>query len=435
MPMPPSPRKRTRPSAASKFPTPLAPRPINGYALAEIVHRESLDIHFQPIVSLKRKNVLGVEALARPTDPVSGRPVPPAELFAQALHAGGAVDLDRLCRRKALQAYAAFAGNHESAPLLFLNFEASVLDKGVLGSGALTQAVNEAGLAPQDVVIEINESRVGNLEALIGFVDTHRQRGFLMALDDLGAGFSNLPRIFLLKPDILKLDRALIQEIHKDFHKQEVFRSVVGLGRRVGALILAEGVETEEELSTCMDLGADLIQGFFFAKPTALSQVGWSHLENNLMRSALRLRQRAVHRLSRKREELENRTLLWRDLAERLEGNDATDFESILRLWAQEALGVECLYILEASGMQVTATVFTGDKVPHPRTRLFHPAEIGTDHSNKEYFYALVDAGQDRFMTDTYLSLASGNLCRTLSGFFRDGFGSRFLLCLDVGLE
>src|SRR5580658_1622297 len=224
---------------------PVTPMPKSD-SLCAILENETIDFHFQPVVSLKNTGILGHEALARPADAASGASISPIDLFGQAFREGRSVELDRLCRRKALRAFRTLSApslKQRSCPLLFLNFESSVLDMGVLGSGMLARAVDEAGLRPQEVVIEINESRVSNLEALKSFVDTHRTRGFLIALDDLGTGFSNLSRISLLRPDILKLDRLLVMQIEDDFHKQEVFRSVVNLGRRVGALILAEGVE------------------------------------------------------------------------------------------------------------------------------------------------------------------------------------------------
>ncbi len=136
---------------------------------ADILTQETVDIHFQPVVSLKKKCVIGVEALARPREVGTGKPVTPLELFAWADRSGRTLDLDRLCRRKALHAFSPMADTPQ-APLLFLNFESSVLDQGVLGSGMISKAVQDAGLEPSDVVIEINESKVLDLEALQTFV-------------------------------------------------------------------------------------------------------------------------------------------------------------------------------------------------------------------------------------------------------------------------
>ncbi|MEO7425831.1 MAG: EAL domain-containing protein [Fibrobacteria bacterium] len=398
---------------------------------ADILIDETLDIHFQPIVSLKKKSIVGVEALARPQNGRGGRGVTPLELFAWAARNGKTVDLDRLCRRKALSAFSPISDSPQH-PLLFLNFETSILDMGVLGSGVLAKAVRDAGLSPSEIVIEINESKVIDVSALQRFVETHRAQGFLFALDDLGAGFSNLARIGPLKPEILKLDRALIEGIDTDFHKQEVFKALAGLGRRVGSLILAEGVETEAEVSTCVDLGADLVQGYYFGRPASPENLSLEFVDAHVTEAADSQRRRAAERLAQQRVQTEMRLSLMEDLVADMGGQDYPDFPIAMASLAQRSPDIECLYVLDAQGLQVTPTVTAPSRDSKPWTRLFYPAVKGADHSSKEYYYALVEGGPLLCTTEAYLSLATGKLCRTLSCRFRDAQGVPFILCLDI---
>jgi EAL domain-containing protein (putative c-di-GMP-specific phosphodiesterase class I) len=396
-----------------------------------ILAQETLEIHFQPIISLKKRSIVGVEALARPTDGETGRPVTPLELFAWAARNGRSVDLDRLCRRKALSAYSPMADAPQS-PLLFLNFESSVLDQGVLGSGVLAKAVRDAGHSPSEIVIEVNESKVLDQRALQEFVEVHRKQGFLFALDDLGAGFSNLARIGLLKPEIMKLDRSLIVGIASDFHKQEIFKSLVGLGRRVGSLILAEGVETEEEVSTCVDLGADLVQGYYFGRPAAADRISMDQIDAHLADAATKQRQRAAERLVRRRKETERRENLMEGLVAEMSGLGFADFAAMMEELALRSADIECVYVLDQQGLQVTPTVSAPSLDTKAWSRLFHPAIRGADHSSKEYFFALAEGGLQQYSTEPYLSLASGRLCRTFSCRFADAQGSPFIFCLDI---
>lgn len=400
-------------------------------SLTAILARKHLDMHFQPIISLKKKAILGVEALARPTAPGTGRSISPLDLFAMAAHDGRTLELDRLCRSEALRTFSPMV-DVPQPPLLFLNFESSVLDLGVVGSGALSRAVRDAGLTPQDVVIEINESKVQDVAALQLFVEIHRKQGFLFALDDLGTGFSNLARITTLRPEILKLDRSLIMGISADYYKQEVFKSLVGLGRRVGALILAEGVETDEELSTCVDLGADLVQGFFFGRPTAPNMFSMDSLDSHLSLASHTQRLRAAERLGSQREEMRRRQALQVKLAEEIQGLAFDGFEPALHGMATASSDIECLYIIDVNGIQVTDTVAIVREGSRPLTRLFYPAQKGADHGSKEYYFALVDGGLTRYTTEAYLSMASGKLCRTLTCRFEAKDGTPFIFCLDL---
>jgi EAL domain-containing protein (putative c-di-GMP-specific phosphodiesterase class I) len=146
---------------------------------------------------------------------------------------------------------------------LFVNLHTSdLLDPDLLSSDApLSKIANR-------VVLEITErsslDRVKDLRARIGAL---RQMGFRIAVDDLGAGYAGLTSFALLEPEIVKLDMTLVRDIQKNPTKQKLVRSMSGLCRDMGMMVVGEGVETQEERDTLVALGCDLLQGYFFAKP------------------------------------------------------------------------------------------------------------------------------------------------------------------------
>jgi EAL domain-containing protein (putative c-di-GMP-specific phosphodiesterase class I) len=397
--------------------------------LREVLDSESLVSHFQPIVSVKKKRNVGAEALARARH--AGAGVPPLQLFQWAQQEGQMLELDRLCRKKALEGFSDLA-KADPDLMLFLNFEVSILDEGVLGSGNLIKLVQETGIKPENVVIEINESRVAELSELQAFVVHHKAHGFLIALDDLGTGHSNLQRLATLKPDILKLDRSLIQGLGGDFFKKEIFKSLVSLAHNIGALVLAEGVETESEVSTSLGLGADLFQGFYFSRPVASTEWRPAGVRDVIERCAARNKDAIVKDMLRRRDESAKHHGVLMDLVKTLSGMTPESFDRILSASVLRARDLECLYVVDGSGVQVTRTVTMQFMRGRTRGLLFQPALPGTDHSMKDYFYGLVDAGLNRFITEPYVSLASGNLCRTLSCIFKGAEGKNFVLCMDV---
>lgn len=115
------------------------------------------------------------------------------------------------------------------------------------------------------IVIEINEKRATNDALLLELVNLYRHYGFVIALDDVGAGYSNLNRIVLARPDIIKIDRSVICEVQFNFYKQEVIKAISDLGQKIGSITIAEGVETEQEVVTCVECGVDWFQGYFFS--------------------------------------------------------------------------------------------------------------------------------------------------------------------------
>ncbi|CAK0753312.1 EAL domain-containing protein [Gammaproteobacteria bacterium] len=399
--------------------------------LYTLLQESALDSHFQPIVSLKRGTIVGVEALVRDPGNALRSPLPPIHLFAMAKQEGLTLELDRFCRKRAVERYRDLPYLSDP-PLLFINFESSVLDQGVGGSGTLIKTVEDAGLQPKDIVIEINESRVQDIEALRRFVSTYRDYGFLIAIDDLGTGYSNLPRIAMLQPHILKLDRSLIQHLEQSYYQQEVFKSMVGLARRVGALVLAEGVETEAEVAISADLGADLMQGYYFGRPGPACALNRIDLEQKLIQAQARQRQNAAIRMDNQRKNNERLDLLLAEATGELRDVTLDAFGHALPKLMEKHTALECAFILDRQGKQISATIETPTAPPQQRSRLFQPAPCGADHSLKEYFYGLMYGGFSRYITEPYISLASGRLCRTLACHFKNANGGTYILCLDT---
>ena len=392
--------------------------------LHDLIEQERLDIHFQPILSLRQKTVVGVEALARPHRMRVG------EMFAKAAAAGRLLELDRLCRRKALEAYRHLPMIGRSRPLLFVNIEASVIDRAVVNSGSMLSTVESYGLNPSDIVIEVNESKVLDPDSLRQFVDAHRELGFLIALDDLGAGDSNLPRIAQLRPHIIKLDRNLIAGVDHDFFKQQTIKSLVNLCRSIGSLVLAEGVETMEEVDSCASLGAELFQGFHFDRPKAPLHLDLPALLPSLVSASQRQRDNAVDTLHARRQVGSVLHRLAGIACERLQACTPENFDVVLKELVLSDPEIEATYLLDSQGIQLSHT-----HMSHPVTglssRLFGPAPRGTDHSYKEYFFSLIHAGLQRYTTDSYISLATGQPCRTVTVVFEHDAAQTFVLCID----
>jgi len=253
--------------------------------IGNIIKDERVAAYFQPIISIKKKSVIGIEALCRGIDVATDDIIPPDVLFNLAKDEELTIDLDRLCRKKALENYGSICSKDNDL-FLFLNIESSIIDQGVVGSGHLLNMVNRYNIDPSNVVIEIVESKVDDISALKEFVITYRNHGFLIALDDVGSGHSNLDRIPLVRPDILKIDRSLITDIHKKYYKQEVFKSLVNLSKKIGALVVAEGVEKEEEVIMVLEFGADLLQGFYYSKPQEVTSGTIKRCDGKLNRTA-----------------------------------------------------------------------------------------------------------------------------------------------------
>jgi EAL domain-containing protein (putative c-di-GMP-specific phosphodiesterase class I) len=122
----------------------------------------------------------------------------------------------------------------------------------------------------QRVVLEITErSTLSGIEGLKAKLAKLRALGFRIALDDLGAGYSGLSSFTLLEPDVVKIDMSLVRDVDSSSRKRSIVRSMLELAARdLNTLVICEGVETVAERDVLLELGADLLQGYLFARPT-----------------------------------------------------------------------------------------------------------------------------------------------------------------------
>jgi YD repeat-containing protein len=403
--------------------------------LTNILLRGGITTHFQPIISIRKMETVGYEGLSRGVAEGGDRLIGPDRLFTAAREQGRLPELDRLCREKTLETFAHEILARNPKHLAFVNFESSLLDQRPDNPGGLIELVGKLRLYPSNIVIEIVESKVKDLRALKNFVETHRYYGFLIALDDVGAGYSNFDRISLIKPDILKIDRVILKDIGYSYHKQEVFKSIINMAHNIGAVVIAEGVETEEEVLYCMTLGADLFQGFYFARPGPAASVGRDELLPARMAAlAGQYKRDAIDKMRKSRQMQSLCSRIMKHVVNGLAYADIAYCEERLKELTRGNFLVEAVYVVDDRGVQVTDTIMNPgfNKKAH---MLFQPAGRGDDHSMKEYIYPLLNTDLKRYTTDRYISLASGNICRTMSVIFRTSDRERYILCVDFRVD
>ncbi len=232
--------------------------------LADILRGERLVTHFQPIVSAADPgSVFGHECLTRGVG-ADGKLVPPGDLFAAARDADLLFGLDRLARLTAIRE----AVRHAVAGRLFVNFNPSSIYTPSACLRTTFRAVEAAGLDPARIVFEVVESdEVRDTDHLLGILREYRAAGFAVALDDVGAGYSSLNLLAKLRPDFVKLDMGLTRGVDADPYKARVVGKLLEMARDLDIRTVAEGVETVGEWEWVRDHGADLVQGYLFARP------------------------------------------------------------------------------------------------------------------------------------------------------------------------
>ncbi len=377
---------------------------------------------FQPIYSLPHRRLVGLEALLRASDG-AGQATSPMSLFSRVRHEQDVVLLDRLCRDVHVRNQPELGTPY----WLFLNVHPLTVARGVNYGAFFRDLLHKYGVPPSRVVVEITEACIDDERMLEEAVLYYRELGALIAIDDFGTGNSNFGRIWRLRPDIVKLDRSIIAMADQHLVKGRILTNLVDLIREAGALVLMEGVETEQEARIAMEAGADLVQGYYFSRPRA----HWDQKDlqspvlNQLFDNYWLARQQVGCRV---KEVLDLVGMQLRRASVALgAGLPATAAcQSLLQL-----ARVERCFLLDDQGYQISANLESRSRGPADvRFAPLFDTE-GAAWCRRSYFQQAIQSLGEVQISRPYRSISGGNLCVTLSIAF-DQKGQQRVLCCDV---
>lgn len=226
--------------------------------IKEIIEENQLSIVFQPIVSLKTGELYGFEALSRPTNPVYSNIV---DLIDDAEASGNYIPLEKRMVYNALNSYLQRDEQYKDHYLFINTAPYPTLDEDDY------KDIKNRYFSSMNVVFEVIERERIDPEEINLRKSIVKKAGAKFALDDFGSGYSNHLALLSLEPDIIKIDRQLVQNINEDLRKQYMLEDIIRYARYRGTRVLAEGVEIKEELETLCRMGIDYVQGYFIAKP------------------------------------------------------------------------------------------------------------------------------------------------------------------------
>jgi diguanylate cyclase (GGDEF)-like protein/PAS domain S-box-containing protein len=244
-------------------------------ALRLALRHDELRLHYQPTVDLESQRMTGLEALVRWQHPERGL-VPPGEFIPAAERSGLIVPLGEWVLREAcaqLQTWRQ-SGAVEPDVRVAVNVSARQLSRPELPQ-TVAEALDYAELPPECLCLEITESAVIQ-DADMALLNLHaiKEQGVFIALDDFGVGFSSLSQIRDLPPvDVIKVDRSFTAGLGVNESDGAVVTAVLSLARSLGLVAIAEGVETVEQLDRLRELGCDVGQGFYFARPQSARDI------------------------------------------------------------------------------------------------------------------------------------------------------------------
>ncbi len=232
------------------------------YHLQKIIIQQQIDTVFQPIVDMSSLEIIGHEALSR--GPAGSEFDNPLMLFSFAAECGLSFELDRLCRKKAFERIRELKTDKK----IFVNTLTMTIHDPEFRGTYLQELLEDLKMKPENVIFEVSETMaIDNYDMFRSALKDYTDIGIVHASDDIGTGHSDLERIMELKPGFMKIDISFVKDVDKSYIKQQIVKAMLQLSKSINSLIIAEGVETREEMEKLKELGVQYAQGYFFGRP------------------------------------------------------------------------------------------------------------------------------------------------------------------------
>ena len=233
--------------------------------LFEIINEGRIYPVFQQIVSLRDGKLLGYEALSRIKGKTKIKDM--EDFFKLGAIYGRTWDIEKLCRKKILQAYAEFPEDKKIGKL-FLNVNPLVMQDDKFKQNYTKKQLDKRNINVNRIVIEVTErNTIENLEDFKETINHYKNEGYEIAIDDVGSCYSGLNLIANSNPRYIKIDMGLVRGINQDPMRQALVKGLVEMSNNTTFELIAEGIETEEELEMLMRLGVGYGQGYYIEKP------------------------------------------------------------------------------------------------------------------------------------------------------------------------
>jgi len=242
--------------------------------LRRACEREELFVDYQPIVSLQNRTLIGFEALVRWRHPEFGL-VPPKEFIPVAEETGLILSIGQTVLRSACLQAREWQQTYPSQPPLFVSVNLSVKQFNAPGLlDDIAQLLEESKLPPRCLKLEITESVFSdNIEAAVTLLTQLRNLGVQLSIDDFGTGYSSLSYLQRFPIDTLKIDRSFVTQMMENEENLAIVRTIVALAQNLGMDVVAEGVETEDQLRLLRKLECENGQGYLFSSPLDCGQL------------------------------------------------------------------------------------------------------------------------------------------------------------------
>lgn len=377
--------------------------------IQKLIDKKNIETVMQLVISPNQDYAAGIEALSRGIDPDTGERVSPMEMINAADHSGLLPDLEKLMLYKALET---FKPLHEANPdlLLFMNMGTRFIEI-CQNTDYIDSAIQAFDIPVSNIFFDITAFESNRLVITKNFADIYRGKGFYMCIDDIGSDYNNIDKLLYLSPDIVKIDFRALRKLENKTYAENMIKTLKFITETLGIIMVAKGIEDEEDVSFALANGAQFMQGYYISQPldlTTESLISIKDRYRNLMAAHV-IEEGSRTELSRQM--TSKAYMIMNSIKEMLsrykDNMEAVDAESIYSAFPM----VENFWILDDTGIQNGTNHVNLENYMPKKTSMFQIYSPGTDFSGKEIFSQLYNTILNVWVTPPFNSILTNNLC------------------------
>lgn len=400
--------------------------------IQKLIDGKNIETVMQLVISPNQDYAAGIEALSRGIDPDTGLRVSPMEMIASADAMGLLPDLEKLMLYKALET---FKPLHEANPdlLLFINMGTRFIEI-CLNSDYIDSVIQAFDIPVSNIFFDITAFESNRLDITKNFADIYRNKGFYMCIDDIGSDYNNIDKLLYLSPDIVKIDFKALRKLENKTYAENMIKTMKYITETLGIIMVAKGIEDEEDVSFALKNGAQFMQGYYISQPldlTTESLISIKDRYRNLMAVHV-IEEGSRTNLSRQMTSKAYRVMNgMKDMLSAQGGNLAgIDAEAIYNAFPM----IENFWILDDTGIQNGTNHVNLENYMPKKTSMFQIYSPGTDFSGKDLFSQLYSTILNIWVTPPFNSILTNNLC--VGSSIRLDFSSEMaVLCANINLD
>ncbi|SMF07767.1 EAL domain-containing protein [Desulfovibrio gilichinskyi] len=391
-------------------------------SIDKILDDESIEVYFQPILSLESKGIIGFEAFSRGVNEAGKTIVEPVCMFSSSLPPETQLKVEKLCVNNILKSFKNIHLKYKNM-ILFLNVNSNVYNLPENEKQYPFKTLESYNFNPRTIAFEFEVSQLEK-KIPLSLIGSLQKSGYRISLDNTRVSLAGLEVVFKIRPDFVKLDRFFFGGIDKSNHKKNMVRAASLIFEQAGAMPVAKGVETEAEALALAESGFYLQQGFFYANDSN-GENGSASFSDKIAKLNSDFRAVNIAKFDESRERFAHFHLVLKGTVSKLQQEELSGLNNILKELVKKERDIVSVFVLDASGKQVSQRFVgrSGDLIG----RTVEMSVTGSDHSHEDYFMYL-NSGLEKVAGIKQISAFCREDSRYIAGFFYRDDGRRGLI-------